>query len=126
MVTTDWRIDPDTMGLTNPDAPRRFTAEEWAQQQWPPCPLCGATVEPEQIYITANRRDFELHGHTYMPGLWSCPRGCNPITGERYHGEQTVSREFGGGLGFRCSCGVDESGLTPEEFEQLRAAHPRR
>lgn len=123
---TGWRIDPGTLRLTNPDAPSRFTGAEWAQQRWPPCPVCGATVEPDKIYATANQRDHELHGCTYMAGLWSCPHGCNPITGERHHGDQTISREFGGGLGFRCSCGVDKTGLTREEFDQLRAAHPCR
>lgn len=38
-----WRIDPGTLSLTNPDAPRRFTAEAWAHQQWP---LIGSPPQP--------------------------------------------------------------------------------
>lgn len=124
MTATGWRIDPDALCLVNPDRPERFTGAEWAQQQWPPCPVCGATVEPDKIYATANQRDFDLNGDTYFPGLWSCPRGCNPETGERFHGEQTTIRDVNG-LGFRCSCGVHEVGLTREELDQLRAEHQR-
>ena len=122
MNTTGWRIDPETLSLTNPDAPDRFAAAEFASQRWPPCPVCGATVEPEQIYITANEEDHRLNGDTYIPGLWSCPRGCNPLTGQRMHYSQESGQDANGRW-FRCSCGVSEISLSWDDLAQLRDEH---
>lgn len=128
MVATGWRIDPDTLSLTNLDVPDRhsviYSAQEFAAQQWPPCPVCGTTVDVNQIDVTLNEEDERRNGRTYISGPWSCPRGCNPVTGQRLHYAQQFGGGADGGRSFRCSCGTEEYGLSADEFTRLREEHP--
>lgn len=75
MTTTGWRIDPDTLSLTNPDAPDRFTAEQFAAQQWPHCPECGRTVHVDRIPVPDGPWDLRPK---YLIGTWHCPSECKP------------------------------------------------
>jgi hypothetical protein len=43
------------------------------------CPVCDARVERAQIDVTSASDAYPR----YIPGMWQCPRGCNPDTGER-------------------------------------------
>lgn len=69
-----WRIDPDTLNLTNPDAPGIYSADEFDAQQWPPCPECGSTVHVDRIYTPDGHHD----PRPYLIGKWHCPSECKP------------------------------------------------
>lgn len=117
-------IDPETLLLTGYDHQRRFSAAEFAELEAPRCTVCGAKVSIQQIDVTFNEADERANGRTYIPGMWHCPHGCNPRTGQRLHGDWEVSRSMGEDwVRFRCNCGADEYTLTNEELAALRDAH---
>lgn len=98
-----------------------FSAEEFARLEHPPCPVCGTSVEFARIDVTLNREQELREGRRYIVGPWCCPHGCNPITGERMH-----SQSFGvedGDAWFKCMCGTEEHGVSPERMAELHAAH---
>lgn len=67
-----WLIDPPSFGLHGGTPPT--TADEFAEQQWPPCPVCGTTVDVDRIDISA----FDDVEPRYIMGQWECPNGCDP------------------------------------------------
>jgi hypothetical protein len=72
---TPWRIDPDTFTLIEPPRPRPqgYTTREFDNQVWPPCPVCGATIEVQPIRMSSLGDSEQL----FIPGHTKCPRGCN-------------------------------------------------
>lgn len=73
---SDWQVDPDTGQLTNPDYPvgYRFTADEFASQEWPPCPVCGTTIRVDRVHNPS----METTTPMYITGRVECPNGCDP------------------------------------------------
>jgi len=72
---TPWRIDPDTFTLIEPPRPRPqgYTTREFDNQVWPPCPICGTTIEVQPIRMSSLGDSEQL----FIPGHTKCPRGCN-------------------------------------------------
>jgi hypothetical protein len=100
-----------------------FTADQFAALPRPPCPVCGDTIHIDRIDVTLNEHDLIAYGRRYIVGRSSCPRGCDPTTGQRFHGYQEQGYGPAGGY-FRCSCGVDRSNLTDLERTGLVTLHP--
>jgi hypothetical protein len=100
-----------------------YREDERSRYQPPPCPVCGTTAEVDWIEVTLNARDLTENGRSYIPGRWTCPHNCNPVTGERWHGDQTYGHTIEG-VFFRCSCGVTRHGLSEQEFGDLLNEHP--
>ncbi len=100
-----------------------YSAAEFAALPRPACPVCGQPCDVDRIYVTANAAEQAARGDRYMPGMVSCPRGCDPVTGERWHGETSFGRDFDGAY-LTCSCGVDVRGVRGDELAALLAAHP--
>jgi hypothetical protein len=100
-----------------------MTAAEFAQIPPQPCPVCGTTVNVEQIYVTPNPMSLAEHGRIYIAGRWACPRTCDPETGQRYHAGYT--RYYGDGPPrYVCSCGGEVHVHTQAECDQFLADHP--
>ncbi|WP_242890228.1 hypothetical protein [Actinomadura litoris] len=68
-LTSDGQIEPEDGQPVG-----TFTAQEWRAQQWPPCPVCGAQGEPEQVDIHGYADRFPV----LIPGAWECPNDCDP------------------------------------------------
>lgn len=68
-----WHLEPSTFGLYGGIAPS--TLAGFAEQQWPPCPVCGTTIDVDAICVPTTPHDPEV---LYMMGQWHCPRGCDP------------------------------------------------
>jgi hypothetical protein len=100
-----------------------MTAAEFAQIPPQPCPVCGTTVNVEQIDVTPNPMYLAEHGRIYIAGIWSCPRGCDPETGKRYHGGYTRYADFEGPR-YVCSCGDTVYVHTQAECDQFFTDHP--
>jgi hypothetical protein len=101
---------------------RAFTAGEFAAIEQPPCPVCGTPVEIERLDVTMNAEDERLNGRSCIAGMWSCPRDCDPRTGERRH----YSQQFAAGpdgMSFECSCGVKGEFLTGPELAAMLEQH---
>jgi hypothetical protein len=127
-ASTGWRIDPETLRLINPDLPDNgdratSTKEQFGAQQWPPCPVCGATVEVDLIDVTLNEEDLRRNGRSYIAARWDCPRDCDQITKQRRHLSQQWGRDAASEIYFSCSCGISAGGISLEEFERLREEH---
>ena len=76
--TVQWRLHPRTLTLVGPPGPLPgYTARQFAAQLWPPCPICGTTIEVSRINVHAQTDPEPL----FITGRWKCPRGCNPIEG---------------------------------------------
>jgi hypothetical protein len=69
-----WHLEPSTFGLYGGIAPS--TLEGFAEQQWPPCPVCGTTIEVDAISVP----DLGIPSAkwAYVMGEWHCPHGCDP------------------------------------------------
>jgi hypothetical protein len=103
---------------------RRFTAAEFARLEFPPCPVCGTTAQADRLDCTT-RADIEEGGERmYLVGRWSCPRGCNPTTGQRFHGSYNLRSDIGmdGYYRFECSCGFEDL-LTWAQVGEALAKH---
>lgn len=73
MSATSWTLDPDTLHLAEASGRTSFTAEEFARQVWPPCPVCGTPIVVDAIPAPSwTDRD------TVIAGRWRCRRGCDP------------------------------------------------
>jgi hypothetical protein len=118
---SDLTANPQTFGIDGLTR-RVFTAGEFARIDPPRCPVCGAKVTIERIDITANEEDEARNGRTYIAGMWECPHGCDPRTGERRHYEQKVSSGIDG-LALECSCGFSQAYLTGTDLAALAAEH---
>ncbi|HEY9414744.1 MAG TPA: hypothetical protein VIQ30_08310 [Pseudonocardia sp.] len=72
----EWRLTPD--GVVEPEdggPAGPFTAQEWREQQWPPCPVCGSTnAEPERVDVQGLQDRFPK----FVVGAWECPNDCDP------------------------------------------------
>lgn len=67
-----WWINESWL-LTGPDIQRVFTADAWALESWPPCPVCGTMITAEYVLTP----DVE-GGWTYQgTGQWTCVDGCH-------------------------------------------------
>jgi hypothetical protein len=107
--------------MTMPAFPRDvMTAVEFDRIEPQPCPVCGATVDVEQVDVTPNAEYHAKHGRCYVAGPWSCPHGCNPETQQRYHGGYRVESDDET-TRLVCTCGGVSS---PGGVDQFLAAHP--
>jgi hypothetical protein len=103
---------------------RTFSAGEFAQLNAPDCPVCGTKGELQRLDVTLNEAQLQKEGRRYIPGLWSCPHGCNPNTGQQFHGGQQWETEMiGDGVRFVCSCGVEERHVPAERMNALLSQH---
>lgn len=119
---TQLAIDPETHLLTGYERGRRWTVAQRDLVLRPECPVCRSLVDIQWLDVTANEADEREHGRTFVPGMWSCPHGCNPVTGERWHaGWQIVTNAEG--WHYTCSCGVDEHGTGVLGLNKLHADH---
>lgn len=67
---TQWSINPDTMALEGGPT-GRLTGGQWNAQQWPPCPVCGTTVNVDRV----DAREWLDQVPMYLMGGWECPNG---------------------------------------------------
>ncbi len=71
---TPWRLEPDTLNLVGPPEPALgYTARQFDEQVWPPCPECGTMIEVDRIAV----RDLDRSELLFIRGRIRCPRGCN-------------------------------------------------
>jgi hypothetical protein len=87
---------------------RSFTADEFAQLEWPPCPVCGGKLSVQRIDITMNADDEARNGRSYIAGLYECEHHCDLRTGQRVHYGQSFRSggpDLGDGIECTCSCG---------------------
>jgi hypothetical protein len=73
-----WIIDPATLGLKPEDGsehPGPFTAQDWAKQIWPDCPVCGCTINVARVDATSSWSD---PAPVFLMGRWECPNHCDP------------------------------------------------
>jgi hypothetical protein len=117
-------IDPESHLLGGYDPRRAFSAAEFAASfsEPPACPVCGTPVSIDRIDVTLNREDEIAHGRSYIPGRWECSRGCNPVTGERYHGGWQIASSTAGWR-YTCSCGADIEGTDSAELTRTHQEH---
>jgi hypothetical protein len=117
-------INPETLMLGGFDSLHAYSAGDFARltANPPPCTVCGTPVTIQRIDVTLNRQDEIENGRTYIPGMWECPRYCNRMTGERYHGgfHMDISHD---GWHYTCSCGADERGTTAAELNRIHCEH---
>jgi hypothetical protein len=73
---TRWRINPETLALEPEDEQvgHIFTAQDWQAQEWPPCPVCGTTINVAQVDVQTSQDPVP----TYIMGRWQCPNNCDP------------------------------------------------
>lgn len=70
-----WKLDHGGQVVPEDGGPAgTFTAQEWRAQQWPPCPVCGADVEPQRVDI----RTYSDKVAVFALGPWECPNDCDP------------------------------------------------
>lgn len=118
------RIDPATLMIDGVEG-RTFTADEFAALVPPDCPVCGTQVRIDQINVTFSAEEEAAHGRSYIAGMWDCPHGCNPRTGERMHfGQSFESRRGVPGVTCTCTCG-DTTVVLSEAEGQAWRAEPR-
>ena len=101
-----------------------LTGPQFAALQPPDCPVCHAMVNMDRIDVTPDADYHARYGNCYIVGLWTCPHGCDPRTGERMHYGQTyeTSKSRIGTLA-RCSCG-DETVISSQlEYDGWIAVH---
>jgi len=114
----------DTYGVPVPEG--TFTDITFGMLAHPPCPVCGAPIDFQQIDITTQDHFWRTQERQYIAGPPECAHGCNLMTGERMHYEQSVSRPgFQDGYDFRCSCGVAERNISGDRLAELLAEHKR-
>lgn len=70
-----WRINPQSLNVEPVDGQPvgDFTAQEWDEQRWPDCPVCGARINVDRIDICTNTDPR----HRYICGAWECPNACD-------------------------------------------------
>lgn len=71
-----WKIDPETCQLISPEPSRAYSGAEFAALPWPPCPVCGATIQVDRLDIQSCADPLPV----YIPGQWQCPNECDPRT----------------------------------------------
>lgn len=71
-----WRLDPDTYALIEEDRPHPsgYTWQEFQDVDRPPCPACGTPIDVDAV----GSRTMADPEPMYIPGLMSCPTGCQP------------------------------------------------
>jgi hypothetical protein len=81
-------------------------------------------AEIDRIYATANEEEHAIRGDLFMAGRWSCPRGCNPTTGQRFHHSSSLQCDIGmdGYYRFECGCGFEDL-LTWAQVSEALAEH---
>ena len=62
-------IDPDTLDIVTLD-------DVEGPDVMPPCPVCLGPIEQEMIDVST------WDGPAEIPGMWECPRGCDPRAGD--------------------------------------------
>lgn len=80
-----WRISPTGI-LTTSNAAGSYTDVEFDAQQWPPCPVCGATIDVDRV----DCRMLCDPEPRYITGQWRC---LNAMTG--YEGPATLIDDNG-------------------------------
>lgn len=100
-----------------------YSQAEFDRLPRPPCPVCGGPTQIDRIDVTRNARELAERGRRYIAGMAECPRGCNPVTGERFHGWTEVTSGWESGFRFRCGCGADELCPSGDRLGELLAEH---
>lgn len=44
-----WTLNLDTFDLVDPEGRTDFSRDEFARQDWPPCPACGRTILADRM-----------------------------------------------------------------------------
>jgi hypothetical protein len=109
-----------------PTLPRgTMTATQFAEMGGQDCPVCGTRVDVERVDVTPNAAYEWEHGRVYIAGRWACPRGCNPQTGRRYHGNVAyMANGLAEPVRATCTCGGEAWLTTGSEHEAWRLEHP--
>lgn len=118
-------IDPRTAQIGGLPA-GAMTASEFAHLVPPDCPVCGAQVTIDRIDVTFSAEEEAKRGRQYIAGLWECPHGCDPLTGQRVH----YSQSYRTGMSFEgtectCTCGDVTVVLIKAEADAWQAVHRR-
>ena len=71
-----WMINPATLDLEPTDGshPGTFTGQDIRVQQWPPCPVCGVTIDVDFVDVHTTGDRFPV----LVMGGWQCPNDCDP------------------------------------------------
>lgn len=69
-----WYIDPDSLQLAGGPA-RILTGQEFREQIWPDCPVCGSSIEVDRVEVTSIQEPIPRR---YIVGRWECPNECDP------------------------------------------------
>jgi len=73
-VTLTVRLDPVTLNIEiTPN--RGLSGREFDELVLPSCPICGTTINLDRVNVMR----MEDRWPVYVPGRWTCPRGCYPI-----------------------------------------------
>ena len=86
--------------------PDGMSAGQFADLEFPRCPVCDSPVEADRIDITYSAETEAAYGRRYIPGMWECPHGCDPVAMVRRHFSQSYERGIGyPGTKCTCTCG---------------------
>lgn len=71
-----WRINPRTFDLEPIEGsrPGTFNGQDIRAQEWPPCPVCGATIDVDFVDVRGYADQFPV----FVMGAWECPNDCDP------------------------------------------------
>lgn len=83
-----WRINPETFDLdpVDGDHPGTFTGQDTRAQEWPPCPVCGATIDVEFVSVQGQSDPFPV----FVMSWWECPNDCDPRLALRARAARTA------------------------------------
>lgn len=71
----EWRLNEHGQVEPADGAPvGAFTGQEWAAQEWPTCPVCGAPGEPQRLDVGGFGDRFPR----FVVGVWECLNDCDP------------------------------------------------
>lgn len=71
-----WRINPNSRDLEPVEGrhPGTFTGQDIRAQDFPPCPVCGDTIDVDFINVQGYADQFPK----FLMGRWGCPNDCDP------------------------------------------------
>jgi len=66
--TTSWTLNLDTFDLVDPEGRTDFSHDEFARQDWPPCPACGRTILADRMPTPATVDGPECYRSAVLQG----------------------------------------------------------